>query len=720
MSKFSATGRVARETSNLLPVNVQQQQQAFYGKPDQAGVVMTAEEMATHSTGNRVGLYVVGIAVLAALAIGIAAIIVTTRGGGGGGGVSEAADIGRDSLSNDYEAAVIEYFTIEDNEFVDVECSGVFIGPSGQIMTAVHCLQNDPDFCDFDTATAQYDLLDRTDDETFWADVMGINGGTEKRTFQLDVIGWSGVTDVAVLQARPLAVAGGFPLVASFINITNQPFFTFDDSRELHRGQTIETLSFDLGFLKKLAHRGAVQAQGLDRGASFVVSVDQVFFNGNAMEGASGSGVWNREGELVLAPLTYLWDWDGVYSNSGTSSHVSRRVVGTILDAAFVPDGTDNKLLVPSLGAITFESNNGPNLIDFDTASFLAAQLPNYGIFSPWLADQNWFDFLNEVVEDTCLDPTYNVTVPSMLGATLVETIYGTPLDTYPAGITFDLDAYVWIIEMEKHLGRGDWVQMGDDAGSTSPSAVIIGGGKKAGDVVRVKVRALNVNSPTDPTVNWIGVYAVTLQKIDPVWDSIGAGNDFFGNYASHIHLDEASMHMYLSPGVRMPKKIARRNPTGAAARAKQRRAAKSAHRFVLATDPAPAASARTINVTAITDLPTLTDAYKAYMQTLGQKRKGAPKPRRQAVMQRAREIAAARRAAAKKKKPTTKKTSRSNVVVPRRHPRPVAQLSHVSAAIALRERQKAERARKVGHPVKKGRKPLPAKKHKSVKRQRK
>ena len=143
------------------------------------------------------------------------------------------------------------------------------------------------------------------------------------------------------------------------------------------------------------------------------------------MEGASGSGVWNHEGELVLAPLTYLWEDADVFANSGTSSHVSRHIAATILDPAFVPDGLDNKLLVPSLGAITFETHNGPDFVNFDTLAFYAAQTPNYGIYSPWLADQNWFDFLNTVVEDSCLNTSYVVAIPSMLDAPLDTTIQG-------------------------------------------------------------------------------------------------------------------------------------------------------------------------------------------------------------------------------------------------------------------------------------------------------
>jgi hypothetical protein len=80
---------------------------------------------------------------------------------------------------------VVEFYTLNAaQDDVDVECSGVFVGKTGQILTAVHCLNNEPDFCDFNTTSGQYDLLDVTDGETFFADVMGVNGGTEKRAFQ--------------------------------------------------------------------------------------------------------------------------------------------------------------------------------------------------------------------------------------------------------------------------------------------------------------------------------------------------------------------------------------------------------------------------------------------------------------------------------------------------------------------------------------------------------
>jgi hypothetical protein len=378
------------------------------------------------------------------------------------------------------------------------------------------------------------------------------------------VLGWSGVADVAIMQAQPLLISSGFPLVDSYLNITDQAFFTFDDSRELHRGDNIMTLSYDLGFMKKLAHKGAVQAQGIDRGSNFVVSIDQVrasfflgrplksfvtqvFFDGNAMEGASGSGVWNRDGELVLAPLTYLWTGaDGLFANSGTSGRVSGRVTHHILNPAFVADGNRGNYLVPSLGTVTFDTLDGPGFVAFDPAGFASNQMPNYGISAPFLADQVWFDFVNvflngDNVTTGCLGVTgsYTVTVPSMLDAPLDETIQvrfssrrrrrfflkkcqqGTPPATYPAIITSDLDTEVWIMEIEQNLNKNDWVRLGSDGGLTSPSAVIVGGRKKAGDVIRVKVRAFNVALPADGTVNWIGIYAVTLQKIDPVWDSI-------------------------------------------------------------------------------------------------------------------------------------------------------------------------------------------------------
>jgi hypothetical protein len=142
---------------------------------------------------------------------------------------------------------------------------------------------------------------------------------------QFDVVGYSGVTDVAILQARTLTISSGFPLVDANITLTKQEFFKFGDSREISRGDDVMTLSFDEGFLKKMAHKGPVQMTGLDRGSDFIVSTDQLFFDGNAAAGSSGSGIWNKDGLLVMAPLTYGWflDGDGITSNSGTSSHVS-------------------------------------------------------------------------------------------------------------------------------------------------------------------------------------------------------------------------------------------------------------------------------------------------------------------------------------------------------------------------------------------------------------
>jgi hypothetical protein len=144
--------------------------------PDKVGATMTPDEVVAHTTGNRVGLYVLGGVVLLVAIVAAVAFAFGSRHERG-----NPADIGRSSLTNDYEAATVEVFAADSS--VTVECSGVFVGKTGQILTAVHCLQADPDFCDFDTTTGQYDFRDDLFDEVFYADVMGVNGGTEKRTY---------------------------------------------------------------------------------------------------------------------------------------------------------------------------------------------------------------------------------------------------------------------------------------------------------------------------------------------------------------------------------------------------------------------------------------------------------------------------------------------------------------------------------------------------------
>jgi hypothetical protein len=146
---------------------------------------------------------------------------------------------------------------------------------------------------------------------------------------------------------------------------------------------------------------------------------------------------------------------------------------------------------------------------------------------------------------------------------------------------------------------------MGNDPGTTSPSAILLGENKRPGDVVRVKVRAINADAPTDDTANWIGIYRVTLQAIDPVWDGIDAFAPIWGSYASHVHINGTTHEAYIDAGTHIPHKLARRNPRLSAGN-KNKKSLKKQSRFTVV--PAPPG-------VDVTNLPTVADLYQAYLQ---------------------------------------------------------------------------------------------------------
>jgi hypothetical protein len=73
------------------------------------------------------------------------------------------------------------------------------------------------------------------------------------------------------------------------------------------------------------------------------------------------------------------------------------------------------------------------------------------------------------------------------------------------------------------------------------------------GDVIRVRIRAINPVTPADETQNWEAIYDVTLQAVDPFWDvAYGAP---FATYASLVLVDERTdPPSYVVPsGVNLP-----------------------------------------------------------------------------------------------------------------------------------------------------------------------
>lgn len=135
-------------------------------------------------------------------------------------------------------------------------------------------------------------------------------------------------------------------------------------------------------------------------------------------------------------------------------------------------------------------------------------------------------------------------------------------------------------------------------------AGVLVGQNKKAGDVIRVKMQGVDVYDPNTPTENFMGTYRVTLQNIDPVWDSIQAGNNDFYNYASNVFVNVSANEMYLNPNIKKPKAMKYSHPF-ALHHMKQ---SKRTGRLVL-SDTIPQG-------TLLTALPTLVDLYKVYCRT--------------------------------------------------------------------------------------------------------
>jgi hypothetical protein len=434
--------------------------------------------------------------------------------------------IGRESQQNLVESAVLQVIVGGVNTSI---CSGVFVDANGTFLTAVHCFQ-EPQTCDFNPTVGEFPL----NSGYYMAEVMGINGTTDKYTFFAEVVGWSGLTDVMVMRVLPFTKLDG-----SVIRINKQPYFQFGESWQLQKGQTIAGLSFDLGFLTKLGHFGAVQAIQKDRGSGFAVTVDQVFFDGNSEPGSSGSGIFNEDKQLVFAPLTYGWmagdDTSNVYSVSGTSSRISGPLVKRMLNPLTPPNGpAHNKYLVPGLGMSPMYTVSALELyLNFPIDNLAATQ--SKGVIFFWLASQEFYDFITEGLND-CMFPPYTVTPPSLLGAPLDETLSGTPLspfNDFPAEAGPETIVALDAIELTPY--SGNWFEIGEDSGLETVSGMLARGGYWEGDLVRVRIRSWDTQS-SDPAYNWEGIYNVTLQHVDPFWDTIQ--QTYFVNYAAYIRVN--------------------------------------------------------------------------------------------------------------------------------------------------------------------------------------
>ncbi len=466
-------------------------------------------------------------AALAALAISIVVLIQYGNNGGGGGSdpsveFESAARIGRESLNNPIESRVVQVIVAGDGVSI---CSGFFVDAIGTFVTAVHCFQ-EPGICDFDPTVPEYPLVDAF----YTVEVMGVNGTNEKWTMYAEVLGWTGLADVMVMRVLPFTKVFGvlhsntLPLSpcrskadGSIITIVSQPYFQFGHSWELQKGQPLNALSFDFGFLAKLGHRGAVQAIQKNMGSSVEVTIDQVFFDGNVEPGASGSGIFTDDNKVVMAPLTYGWlagdSTSNVFSASGTSSRVSAPFVSRVLNPDTPPNGPNNKYLIPALGINPLLVVSGLDLIwDFDIEELPFTQ--SKGIIFFWLATQEFYDFLTTSIGE-CDLPPYTVTPPSMLNAPLDTTISGNPPDPFVDFPGSNNEFNIVALEaIELTLDRGDWYYVGEDAGLETVSGMIARGHYQVGDQIRVRVRCWNSAFPDDPDFNWEGIWRVTLQVI--------------------------------------------------------------------------------------------------------------------------------------------------------------------------------------------------------------
>jgi hypothetical protein len=461
----------------------------------------------------------------AVLGFTLAAIAATALYGATNSATKEPAHthFGLDSLtSNPYEGAVGE-LTLNNGSGI-TSCTVSMVGPTGQVLTAVHCFQ-EPAICDFDPVVGEYPLSSAE----ILVDVASVNGTAEKWTFTGYVLGWSGLLDVMLIQLYPKVKVDG-----AVITLVSQPYLHWGTNRQLERAEPVRALSFDQALLKKLGHAGAVMHPYADRGSGFAVSIEQVFAHLATEEGASGSAVVNAAGQIVMAPLTYGWSnaAGNIYAASGTSSDVSGALVRAIL-AGTPPNGpAHRKYLVPTLGIVPQFVLSGINVQTYMGNEYIG-MFENKGIVFYWLAVPLYYEFLTQGLA-SCGFPPYNMTAPSIEGAPLVETFYGQPPPFFEDFPAYDSNTYVALMAMQR---AGQWVYLGEDAGLETISGVLATGGYWPGDSVLVRIKSGNPFLTTTEEANWEASYNVTLQPVDPFWDTIQSGP--FVNYASFIRVNQ-------------------------------------------------------------------------------------------------------------------------------------------------------------------------------------
>ncbi len=396
-------------------------------------------------------------------------------------------------------------------------CSATFISRSGTLVTATHCLQDpmtaDGVACTFDGSTIPLSAGPR------FAQVHNVNGTGEIWIIELEMVGWSGVTDVTVMRTKTLTVEGG-----GDIDLVAQPFLRWGDSRSLSRGEDIMGLTYSANFVKFLTHRGAVQSpdEECTDGAAFCTGTERLHVDTQVAGGASGSSFVDRNGKIVMAPLTWRFtaDSDGVsYSSAGTTQRIAQPLANRFQTTA--ANGAGKQFLVPTLGInpvgalglVTLTGAFG------GSSAFTFTQIRGYLFDS--LLDQSAYDFFQFLTDIFCIPaaPLAHVaTAPSLLGAPRDAVEWGTPPDPFP--VLTGADTYV-LKAIERTLDRGDFEDVGEHPGLETVSGMLIAGGKWAGDVIRVRIRRFDPSDTVDPTKNWQAIYRVTLKAIDPYLDTL-------------------------------------------------------------------------------------------------------------------------------------------------------------------------------------------------------
>jgi hypothetical protein len=325
----------------------------------------------------------------------------------------------------------------------------------------------------------------------------------------------------------------------------------------------ISAFAFDLAFYKKAFRTGPIKHPHMDIGTLIAASSEQVFVEAAANEGASGSGWFDNNQKLVLAPLSFTWSASNQYEtpdatntvggmgSSGTSYRITKPLVQRMLDPATPANGVNGQYLVPSLGIIALGPVDAINLwLSYSPDDYPATE--NKGIMFKFLATSQYFNTTAGCSQN------YIPAEPSLLDAPLDVIIDGTPPDPFPdLPANGDSDTVVVLEAIEQTLDKGNWVPMGSDAGLGTITGTIIGGGHWVGDVIRVRIRSFNVVAPADATKNWEGIYRVTLKAIDPFWDiAYGAP---FATYAHLILVQETpsgQRNFYAPPNVPLPSSM--------------------------------------------------------------------------------------------------------------------------------------------------------------------